>query len=135
MKNITKEWLALAKSDLLAAERLLSEPALTNIVAFHAQQAVEKSMKAVVEELGLGVIKTHNLVRLCELIRPHLSIVSDWDMLDRLDAVYIEARYPGDLGLLPFGKPSQEEAKIYFDFAVDIFNQILLALESHHSEY
>jgi len=133
MKSITNEWLSRAHEDLLAAEWLLSEPSLTNIVAFHAQQAVEKSMKAVIEELGLGVIKTHNLIRLYELVRPHYPVVADLDMLDRLDSVYIEARYPGDLGLLPLGKPSPEEAEEYLDFDKSAFHQTHKNLDERDS--
>lgn len=107
MKPTTHEWLTRAAEDLAAAQLLLSRPDLTNLVAFHAQQVVEKALKAVIEELNLGFVRTHSLTRLYELVRPHYPIVSDMDMLDRLDAVYIEARYPGDMGLLPTGKPTQ----------------------------
>jgi HEPN domain-containing protein len=42
MKAITHEWLNRAEDDLLAAKLLLAQPELTNMVAFHAQQSVEK---------------------------------------------------------------------------------------------
>ncbi len=42
------------------------------------------------------------------------AVVTDLDMLDRLEAVYIEARYPGEMGLLPGGKPSMEEAASFW---------------------
>lgn len=45
-------------------------------------------------------------------------------MLDRLDAVYIEARYPGELGLLPYGKPTQAEAKDFYEFARQFYQQV-----------
>ena len=38
--------------------------------------------------------------------------------------VYIEARYPGDLGLMPHGKPSIDEAEIYRQEAVKIKEQV-----------
>lgn len=50
MKAITREWLDRAEDDLSAAELLLTRPVLTNMVAFHAQQTVEKILKAVLEE-------------------------------------------------------------------------------------
>jgi HEPN domain-containing protein len=50
MKAITREWLAKADEDLAAAQALLAHPELTNIVAFHAQQAVEKALKAALED-------------------------------------------------------------------------------------
>lgn len=51
MKAITREWLARAADDLAAARLLLTQENLTNVVAFHAQQTVEKILKAAIEEL------------------------------------------------------------------------------------
>lgn len=53
MKAITSEWLARALDDLLAAEVLLTQPELTNMVAFHAQQTVEKPSKRFSKSLRL----------------------------------------------------------------------------------
>ena len=61
MKQLTREWLKTALDDLAAIERLLGDPALTNIVAFHSQQAIEKTLKAIFEEKKIAFIKTHNL--------------------------------------------------------------------------
>jgi HEPN domain-containing protein len=130
MKPTTHEWLARAAEDLAAAQLLLSRPDLTNVVAFHTQQAVEKALKAVIEELDLGFVRTHSLTRLYELVRPHYPIVGDMDMLDRLDAVYTEARYPGDMGLLPTGKPTSDEAVDLFGFANDIFQRLQTGLQA-----
>jgi hypothetical protein len=55
MRTFTKEWLKASKDDLLAIEELVDNPHLTHIVAFHAQQCVEKSMKAIIEENELGL--------------------------------------------------------------------------------
>jgi HEPN domain-containing protein len=128
MKPTTREWLIRAAEDLAAAQILLSRPDLTNMVAFHAQQTVEKAFKAVIEELDLGFVKTHSLTRLYGLVRPHFPVIADMDMLDRLDAVYIEARYPGDMGLLPTGKPTSDEAMDLYSFANDILQQLQASL-------
>ena len=53
MKPITQAWLDRALDDLDAIEQLLEKEHLTNVVSFHAQQAVEKSLKAVIEELKI----------------------------------------------------------------------------------
>jgi HEPN domain-containing protein len=129
MKPTTHEWLTRAAEDLAAAQVLLSRPDLTNAVAFHAQQAVEKALKAVIEEMDLGFVRTHSLTRLYELVRPHYPIIGDMDMLDRLDAVYIEARYPGDMGLLPTGKPTSDEATDLFGFADAVFQRLQTSLQ------
>ena len=129
MKAITREWLARAEDDLLAAEILLTQPELTNMVAFHAQQAVEKTLKAILEESEIAAVRTHSLTRLYSLVEPYISVSIDQDMLDRLEAVYIQSRYPGEMGLLPSGKPSQAEAKAFYSFAQQLFHEIQPALE------
>ena len=45
-------------------------------------------------------------------------------IISELDRLYIDARYPGDMGLMPFGKPSPEEALKYYQEAVKIKKQI-----------
>lgn len=50
MKPVTREWLNRAKDDLDVIDEIIGHQHLTNMVAFHAQQAVEKIFKAIVEE-------------------------------------------------------------------------------------
>jgi len=129
MKAITREWLERALDDVEAANALLRHPDLTRLAAFHAQQAVEKSLKAVIEEYNLGVRRTHSLTRLVEMTSSRFRLRADRDMLDRLEAVYIEARYPSELGLLPHGKPTSEEAGEFCAFAQSVCEQIRSQLE------
>jgi hypothetical protein len=42
----------------------------------------------------------------------------------RLDEVYINARYPTDLGLLPYGKPSTGDAKQFYEFAIELYGNV-----------
>ncbi len=56
MKSISGDWLKSARSDLLTMEALLGRDELTAVVAFHAQQCVEKVLKAIIEEHELGGI-------------------------------------------------------------------------------
>ena len=123
MKTITRYWLNAANDDLLAMEAMSGRAEITNMVAFHAQQAIEKSFKAVIEEFNLGNIKTHQLENLYAKILPVLSGLNE-TILAELDTVYIEARYPGDLGLMPHGKPSIKEATIYNQEALKIKQQV-----------
>lgn len=44
-------------------------------------------------------------------------------IISELDRLYIDARYPGDLGLMPYGKPTLEEAEIYFQEALKVKKQ------------
>ncbi len=132
MKAITREWLNAANDDLIAMEVMGGREEITNMVAFHAQQAIEKSFKAIVEEFNFGNIKTHHLESLYSKILPILSGFNE-RILAELDTVYIEARYPGDLGLMPHGKPSIEEAAVYSREAVKIKEQIELFLKNRNS--
>lgn len=124
MKTITKEWLNRARDDLDTIEKIRDEVHLTNVSAFHAQQAVEKAFKAVVEEFGLSFAKTHKLEFLLGIIKPRLAFAVDLTLIKRLDEVYIEARYPSDLGILPYGKPTAEDAKKFYNFARDIYDKV-----------
>jgi len=130
MRASTREWLDRAADDLAAAELLLTRQDLTNVVAFHAQQAVEKALKAVIEEVHSDVVRTHSLTRLYGLVKGHYHvIIENMDILDRLEAAYIAARYPGDIGLLPYGKPTPEDAMAFYRFAQQVFQDILSRLE------
>jgi len=42
MKKLTEEWLKAAKDDLNVIERIIDDVHLSHIVAFHAQQCIEK---------------------------------------------------------------------------------------------
>jgi HEPN domain-containing protein len=136
MKTVTREWLNRAEDDLTAAELLLTQSELTNMVAFHAQQAAEKTLKAILEESDIAAVKTHSLTRLYKLIESQTSILADidQDMLDRLEAVYIESRYPGEMGLLPYGKPTQAEANDFYSFACQLYELVETALEESQDD-
>jgi HEPN domain-containing protein len=61
----TKGWFAKAAEDLRAATfELTASPPLTSDIAFHAQQAVEKSLKGFLAWHDRPFRKTHNLVEL-----------------------------------------------------------------------
>ena len=108
-KRQALHWLEAAKDDLDTITYLIDDEHLTNIVAFHAHQAVEKSLKALIEYNEIPLRKTHNLERLYNHIDEQIRL--DYNMLEFLNELYIESRYLGDMGLLPNGKPTLEEAK------------------------
>jgi len=61
MKKTTNDWLVSADSDLLLIQKIIKHDNLTHLSAFHAQQAIEKSFKAIIEEFDMGLKKTHSL--------------------------------------------------------------------------
>ena len=129
MKAITREWLKYSESDLKAAAKLLEEKSLTNIVVFHSQQAVEKCFKAILEENNQKVPKTHSLLSLYRKILPFIDFSLEEERLEKLEDIYIDSRYPSELGLLPTGTPSYEEAVSFYEFAKEIYEKTLNLLE------
>lgn len=126
METAVEEWLTAARDDLETVSEILGNPRLTHVVAFHTQQCVEKGFKAVLEKHEETVPNIHNLITLYGRVEKHLSaeIDVDLDMLDRLNELYIDARYPGERGLLPEGKPSKTEAQHFHAFAEKLFETI-----------
>lgn len=92
------------------------------MVAFHAEQAIEKSLKALLEEDEIETPKIHSLTRLMNLLKREIKITNH-DLLKILDQLYLDARYPGELGLLPYGKPTLEDANEFYRFAVELFEE------------
>ncbi len=124
MKHITDEWLMSAKSDLDTIEEILGNDQLTHVVAFHSQQCIEKTFKAIVEEFELTSIKTHDLITLKNTISSVYSENIDDDLLSLLNKLYIDSRYPSDFGLLPNGKPDTDDAKKFYKNAREIYENI-----------
>lgn len=129
MKKITKEWLEAARLDLETIQQLLPNDRLTAQVAFHAQQAVEKALKALIEDSGRHVPRVHSLEKLFAMCEPLVDIEVDEITIIALDSLYTDSRYPGDFGLLPSGKPSIEQAKGFYEFAQKVYMQISASLD------
>ena len=130
MNTLTQEWLNAAQDDLLTMERILDDAHLTHIVAFHAEQAVEKCLKAMLEDDGVEFPKTHDLSRLYKLLQESRDFqIEQQDVLQTLNTLYIDSRYPGELGLLPDGKPTLAEARAFYDFAQTVYAYVQAVLE------
>ena len=80
------------------------------MVCFHCQQAVGKTFKAL-----LAVPRTHNLIRLRQLCEDALGseLKIDDDALSFLNDIYLDSRYPADLGLLPMARSSRQNSTIW----------------------
>ncbi len=124
MKEATSAWLAAARDDLLLIEQIYLNKDLTHLVAFHAQQAIEKAFKAVLEEFGEVVPRIHSLETLLPKIQGKIEFSANIELLEDLDKLYIDARYPGDFGLLPYGKPMLTDAEAFKNVADDIYHRV-----------
>lgn len=124
MRKATVEWLRSAEMDLESVAQIKHLEHLTPVAAFHAQQCVEKCFKAVLEEHSKKVPKDHSTLRLYGLIKDLISLDVDLGILTDLDDLYIEARYPGELGLLPNGRPTLATIQEFFTTAQSIYHQV-----------
>ena len=97
MNPLTLEWIQRAEADYITVQQLLlaENPLLHNIICFHAQQCIEKYLKAWLQEANMPVLRTHNLEELLTLIVPTLPDWADWQP-DFKTKYAVEPRYPGD---------------------------------------
>lgn len=124
MKRQTEHWLDSARDDLILIEEIMDNEHLPHMVAFHSQQAIEKSIKAVLEEKESHVPRIHDIITLKARIEDHIELDVEQDLFDEINELYIDSRYPTDLGLLPGGKPSKEAAEKFFGLASEIYGNI-----------
>jgi HEPN domain-containing protein len=124
MRKATIQWLKSAEMDLDNITQIIDLEHLTPIAAFHAQQCVEKCFKAILEESSKKIPKDHSTLRLYGLIEGLIVFDIDMSILTDLDDLYIESRYPGQLGLLPDGMPSLADTREFFEFAKNIHDRV-----------
>ena len=125
----------ISDNDLYATEIIMKdEYPLTTIVAFHCQQTIEKYLKAYLIEKDTMLVKTHDLIRLNDMIKEINDLGIDENKLIPINEVYKESRYPGELGLLPDGMPIDEQAKEFIEYAKEVKTIILKELEKDNNK-
>ncbi|MDL1964294.1 MAG: HEPN domain-containing protein [Deltaproteobacteria bacterium] len=121
MKKLVAEWVKKAEGDVGTAKREAKvKEAATNwdAVCFHAQQAVEKYLKGLLQKNEITFSKTHDLSVLLNLILPVFPDLKKLsDDLEWLSAFAVEFRYPGEEAV-------EEDAK----FALAIMDRALALL-------
>jgi HEPN domain-containing protein len=124
MQKTVEAWVEFADTDLLAVSEILERPELTNIVAFHCQQAIEKYFKALILETGKPLPKIHNLLTLYGTVKEIMDLGLDENLLATVNDVYLDSRYPGEVGLLDGVKPTVELVGSIFSFAKEVATKI-----------
>ena len=119
--ELSHHWLIKADHDIFAAKQMLSVPdAPTDIPCFHSQQAIEKSLKALLTAYSLRFPKIHDLMKLLDL---SLSVLPDLksyrESFSEISDFAIEVRYPEGLS-----DPSFEDAQKAFNTAEQVVNLI-----------
>jgi HEPN domain-containing protein len=98
MNDLSREWADKAEADHGTAlrESAVADHPNHDAVCFHAQQCVEKYLKAVLQEAGLYVPRTHDLIALLALALPVTPTLQAFhaDLL-YLTSFAVEFRYPG----------------------------------------
>lgn len=98
MSDALREWVAKADGDFQAANELAtSRQANHDAICFHAQQCIEKLLKAVLVQHGVTPPHTHDLLKLDQLVRSAQSVWKcerkDLRFLTRGSVAF---RYPGE---------------------------------------
>lgn len=97
VRELAHEWLAKADVDLSAGRALIFTRSLSEAAAFHAQQAVEKSLKAFLVWNQVEFPKTHDIRRLLELCASVDPTLADSLAASaELTPYGVEYRYPGE---------------------------------------
>lgn len=120
MLPLTHEWVGKAEDDLTMALRELrarKKPSYDG-ACFHSQQCAEKYMKALLEEAGITIPRTHNLAALLDLVLP---LDPSWDLLRPhltvLSGYAVAIRYPGNQADRPTARDSVRVAQAARDKA------------------
>ena len=120
MNKVVEEWIRKAEGDFVSALREYRARKLPNFDAagFHAQQCIEKYLKAWLQIHNIRYEKIHDLLALKELC---LSSFSELELyaksLGYLNQFAVAFRYPGE-------SASREQAK----FAVKIMKKLRLVI-------
>ncbi len=97
IRRLVGDWIGKAELDFDTVNRLVPEERFRDIVAFHAQQAAEKYLKALLTRHQVEFPKTHIIRRLLILLHPvDPSLAADLNESNWLSPFGAEIRYPGD---------------------------------------
>ena len=98
MTPLTREWVVKAEGDYATARREARARRQPNFdaVCFHAQQCAEKYVKALLQQTGRPIARSHNLEALAKpLLLTHPALKAITAGLRTLTAFAVETRYPG----------------------------------------
>jgi len=109
------QWVKKAEGNLRSAQLLFdADPPESDAVALHAQQAVEKYLKARLVQLGIAPPRTHDLIMLFDLIARHDESLETFRERARpLSPLAVQVRYL-------FAEATVEEAREALRNAEDI---------------
>jgi HEPN domain-containing protein len=123
----TRRWLRYAHEDLIAARALLDDSDfMPRHACWLAQQAAEKTLKAVLVLLQIDFPRRHDLDALRNLIPEGWQLKLDHPDLADLTEWAVEARYPGD-----WPEAVEVDARRTVAQAGQVWESVLRDLKSH----
>jgi len=127
IRRLVAEWIKKAHLDLSTTVRLSTEPEFRDIVVFHAQQAVEKYLKALLTRHQTEFPKTHVIRRLLLLLRPVEPALADaLEDANWLSPFGVDIRYPADF---PETLPGDEARAL--ELARRVKNAVMAGLDPY----
>ena len=115
------EWLEKAGRDLKSAKVLKQNVCGNDVVAFHCQQAIEKSLKGYLLKLTGQVAEGHSLIYLCkEASNYNIEFKKRLKDCAFVNQYYIETRYPADMPLVV----SDEEANECISIVEEVYKMV-----------
>lgn len=119
-------WLSRARGDLQYVAFGVDRADLTWGTCFHAQQAAEKALKGYLVWLGATrAPRTHDLLRVAELVAQSGGKSPAEDPLLFLNAYAVECRYPEDLAE---GEVTLDTARRAADYAREVVSFVCAAM-------
>ncbi|MBN2314856.1 MAG: HEPN domain-containing protein [Sedimentisphaerales bacterium] len=106
---IAREWIIKAENDLKNATHTLkmSRGCPTDTVCFHAQQCVEKYLKAFLVFKGIDFPRTHDIEQLVSLLPENIWLRLSIKEQRCLTAYATVTRYPGEYEPIPMDEARQ----------------------------
>lgn len=98
------------------------------MVAFHAQQCIEKSYKAIILKFTGEIPRVHSLISLKGTVRNFLKLDVDIETIKMLNEIYIDSRYPSEIGMEGVNIPSIQTAQLFYQETRKIYQSIVAKL-------
>jgi len=106
---VVRQWIVKAENDLKNAAHTLKlgSECPTDTVSFHAQQCVEKYLKAFLVYKGIDFPRTHDIERLVALLPENIWLRLSIEEQRTLTTYATLTRYPGEYEIIPLAEAQQ----------------------------
>ena len=127
-KELVHQWISRAQEDIGVARHLIQDEfPYTRSICFHAQQAAEKFLKAVLVHFQIEFPKTHNIGELLSILSTVDSeTASALEETTALNPYGVDIRYPSD-----FPDVSIKDAHTAIELAEHVYSKIQIVLSDY----